>query len=289
MLNYFGFRFFPESIVNEGKICAFFYNEIWGENASSILKERPMKRCTWIIILLLILPVFSQALREVERMPIPENFEDLIDPKSCAVIVVDMQNNWISTEGMCVQSDKERKPDLSKHEITPSYAEQVKNMQKFLKGAREAGVLITYAEFIHTNTVGSTLMSGWTHYYNCTPNAVENTWGAKTVAELAPQKGDYVILKSRGNAFYKTYLEDILRERQIRTIFITGTATGGCVAATTFGAFERAFYPVMVRDCIDQHESLFFKWMEKDLPMHTSDEIIATWNKMKEDKKAEEK
>ncbi len=123
-------------------------------------------------------------------------------------------------------------------------------------------------------------MSGWFHYNGIEQILQADTWDSRTIEELAPRKGDYVIRKSRGNVFYKTYLEDLLKERSIRTVLLTGTATGGCVAATTFGAFERGFYPVMVRDCLDQHDSLFFEWMESSLPMHSSDELIAAWEKL---------
>jgi ureidoacrylate peracid hydrolase len=237
-----------------------------------------MKR--YLIILLLMIPVIGHATKEHEGIPVPENFEELIDPQHCAIIVVDMQNNWVSTEGDGSRKDKERKPDPSKHSVVPGYEKQVKAMQKLLKSARDNGVLVTYAEFIHTYKTGSTSMSGWYFYNDVKPSAVEGTWGAKTIRDLEPKKGDYVIPKGRGNTFYKTYLEDLLKERLIRTVILTGTATGGCVAATTFGAFERGFYPVMVRDCIDQHESLFFQWMESQLPMYDSDELIAGWEKI---------
>jgi len=237
-----------------------------------------MKQC--ILILLLLVPVAGHATKEHAGIPVPENFEELVDPEHCAIIVVDMQNNWLSIEGDGHRKDKDREPDPTKHSVVPGYERQVKAMQRLLKGARDNGVLVTYAEFIHTYKTGSTSMSGWYFYNDVKPSAKEGTWGAKTIRELAPQKGDYVIPKGRGNTFYKTYLEDLLKERLIRTVILTGTATGGCVAATTFGAFERGFYPVMVRDCIDQHESLFFQWMESQLPMHDSGELIATWKKI---------
>jgi len=243
-----------------------------------------MMRLFSVVLALLFLQTFSHAVKEVSGIPIPENFEELVDPENTAVLVIDMQNGWASTQGCCVLNCEDTKPDHSKHAPVDGYAEQVKAMQRLLEAAREAGVLVTYAEFIHENEVGSSLMTGWFHYHNLKPNAIENTWDSKTIAELAPQKGDYIIRKSRGNAFYKTYLEDLYRERSIRSVILTGTATGGCVAASTFGAFERGFYPIMVRDCLDQHESLFFQWMEESLPMHSSDEIIAAWEKGKAEK-----
>lgn len=240
-----------------------------------------MKKLTSIILALLILPAFSQAMREVEGIAVPETFEELIDPKYSAVIVIDMQNDWVSTQGQAHRETDE--PDPDKHAIVQPYAEHVKRIRKFLKAARGAGVQISYAEIIHKDKRGKSVQTGFDFYLK--PNqkvaAVEGTWGARTVKELAPQKGDFVIRKIRGNAFYKTYLEDYLKDRSIRTVLITGSATGGCVMATVFGAFERGFYPVLVRDCIDQPGTPMYEWLETNMPMYTMDEITKTWDAMK--------
>ena len=243
-----------------------------------------MKRFALFLLALLILPATGMAMREVEGIQVPETFEELIDPEHTAVIVIDMQNDWVSTQGQAHR--KTEKPDAAKHKIMPHYAEQVKQIQKFLKAAREAGVQITYAEIIHKDKRGKSVQTGLDFYLK--PNqkiaAVEGTWGAQTVKELAPQKGDFVIQKIRGNTFYRTYLEDYLKDREIRTILVTGSATGGCVMATVFGALERGFYPVPVRECIDQPGTPIYGWMETNMPMHSMKEITDAWKKMKSEK-----
>lgn len=77
----------------------------------------------------------------------------------------------------------------------------------------------------------------------------EGTWGAQIVEEIAPQPGDYVIVKRRVGAFYGTSLEIFLRARGLDTVLIGGIATNMGVENTVREGRDRDFNMVVLRDC----------------------------------------
>ena len=100
-------------------------------------------------ILAVLFPILGRGETTVNGVRVLDTLEELVDPGKTAIIVVDIQNDWASTEGTSHRADKNAKADPAKHKITPQFSEQVRNMKKLLDAAREAGVQIAYAEFIH--------------------------------------------------------------------------------------------------------------------------------------------
>jgi nicotinamidase-related amidase len=58
--------------------------------------------------------------------------------------------------------------------------------------------------------------------------------------EVTPLKQDPVV-KSSVDKFYGTNLEKILREKEVKTVIIVGTAANGAVLGTAIGAAMRKF------------------------------------------------
>ena len=80
-------------------------------------------------------------------------------------------------------------------------------------------------------------------------HAMEGTWGAEIVEEIAPSKGDFVIKKRTYDGFLFTPLENILRDNNVKDVYICGVATDICVKHTAFGAFARGFKVHILQDC----------------------------------------
>ena len=72
-------------------------------------------------------------------------------------------------------------------------------------------------------------------------HAVAGTWGAEIIPELAPKEGEIIVPKTRFSGFFKTNLEDILRQNQVDTVCLTGVCTSICVMDTAADAFFRDF------------------------------------------------
>ena len=71
---------------------------------------------------------------------------------------------------------------------------------------------------------------------------------AVIIPEIAPQPADYVITKHRWNAFFQTCLELSLRTAGIDTVILAGTLTNIGIASTAYGARDRDFSLVILRD-----------------------------------------
>jgi nicotinamidase-related amidase len=240
-----------------------------------------MKKGIAFAILLCLLAVVTPAKRIINGVEMLTEPNELVNPDTTAVLVIDMQNENCSTEGGCGRADRSIPADPVRHKVRPEYAEQVENTEKFLAAARKAGVLISYAEHIHANRYGAPLVTGpdlWVHRNSpWVSSAVEGTWEAQTIRELAPRPGDLVVHKINGNGFHGTGLGELYKERGVKSVLLAGTATQGCVFRTANGALTRGYYPVFVRDCVDHQDEKFVKWVSGPFPMYGSDEIIDIW------------
>jgi nicotinamidase-related amidase len=72
--------------------------------------------------------------------------------------------------------------------------------------------------------------------------------GASLVEQLAPAPDDEIILKPRHSAFYGTPLEDLLGDRKIDTLIVSGVSAESCVWMTACDAHTRGFRLVVPAD-----------------------------------------
>jgi len=61
---------------------------------------------------------------------------------------------------------------------------------------------------------------------------------------------DPKVIKNYPNAFKKTELDKLLREKGVNTVFICGLSATGCVLATYYGANELDYHTVMVKNAV---------------------------------------
>lgn len=76
---------------------------------------------------------------------------------------------------------------------------------------------------------------------------------AAVVDELAPIAGDLIIDKYGYGAFHRTQLGPALRDRGIRSLFVTGTVTQICVEETAREAFHEGFLTTIVSDAVSTY------------------------------------
>lgn len=67
------------------------------------------------------------------------------------------------------------------------------------------------------------------------------------VEELQVEKSDIEVLKTFSNSFWRTNLEQILKEKKVDFVVICGSAAEYCVLATYNGALEREFGAAMLQ------------------------------------------
>jgi nicotinamidase-related amidase len=68
------------------------------------------------------------------------------------------------------------------------------------------------------------------------------------IEAIAPQSGDYFILKPRHSAFYQTALESRLADLKATRLILCGIAGDGCIHSTATDAHIRELEVVVVRD-----------------------------------------
>jgi ureidoacrylate peracid hydrolase len=159
---------------------------------------------------------------------------DSIDPAKTAMVVVDMQNDFVA-KGAPME--------------TPAARAMVPNLASALKFCREVGVRVVYTTHAHRRDGCDMGMFDdlWPPIANRS-GLVDETPGIEIYPELAPAAGEHVIKKHRYSGFYGTDLDIILREWGIDTVIVSGTTTENCCHATARDAMFRNYRVVFLSD-----------------------------------------
>lgn len=80
------------------------------------------------------------------------------------------------------------------------------------------------------------------------PRVIENTPGARIVAQLAPRPGEFVVVKKRWSGFFMTELPLLLNRLGVRSVVIGGTQTPNCVRSTAFDAISHDLGTAVLSD-----------------------------------------
>ena len=162
---------------------------------------------------------------EVPRVKVVAGVE--LDASRTAVIVVDMQNDFVNPRGRL---------------FVPSAPATVPRIKRLLEKAREAAVMTIFTK--DTHYPGDPEFSIWGEH------VVKGSWGWEIVDELKPVEGEIVIEKTRYDAFYGTPLDDLLRAYGIENVVVVGTVANICVLHTVAGAALRWYKVVVPVDAI---------------------------------------
>ena len=163
----------------------------------------------------------SQRQVAVPEIPVVERIE--LPAKETAVIVVDMQNDFVKPEGKL---------------FVPTAPQTIEPIKRLLERARNSGVTIIYTQDTHYE--GDPEFKIWGEHVRY------GTWGWEIVDELRPVEGrDIVLRKTRYDGFYGTPMDDLLRVYGIRNTVIVGTVANICVLHTAGSAALR-WYKVYV-------------------------------------------
>ena len=137
----------------------------------------------------------------------------------------------------------------------------IEKTRTLLARARKRGWLVSYTRVVYADD-GSDANVFTDKVPGCL-DFTETSGFSQVVAELPPAPGDLIIRKQFPSAFFGTHLASALAMKGIRTLFITGATTSGCVRASAVDAMCHGFKPVIVEDCvgdrsISQHEANLF-------------------------------
>lgn len=177
----------------------------------------------------------------------PEPLE--IDLKRLVVIIIDMQNAFVSKGGMF---------DLWGADIS-SCLKVIEPIKNIAGGARSKGVKVIYVahrlppDLCDIGPSSPFYYKGILASYRDKPQMrdkliIKGTWGAEIVDELKPQEGDMLVEKQRYSAFAGTNMDMILKTYDIKYIAFTGVATNVCVESSLRDAMHREYFPILISD-----------------------------------------
>ena len=150
-----------------------------------------------------------------------------VDPAKTALLVIDMQNDFVKRGGSL---------------LVPDAQATVPAIERLLGCARANGIRIIYSQ--DTHRPGDPEWDIWPEHCR------EGSWGWEIVAEVAPGGDDTVLRKARFDVFYGTPLDHLLRLWGVHTLVLCGTIANIGVQGTAASAALRCYGVVIPRDAI---------------------------------------
>lgn len=159
---------------------------------------------------------------------------DRFDPQRTAVIVVDMQHDFIAP-GAPLE--------------TPMGRALFPNLKQLLGRARAVGMRVIYTAHVHRRD-GSD-MGRFGEVWPAIGGGkalVDGDSGVDVVADVAPLSEELIIKKHRYSAFFGTDLDMILRTGNVENVVITGVTTENCCHATARDAMFHGYRVALISD-----------------------------------------
>jgi biuret amidohydrolase len=187
-----------------------------------------------------------------------EPYELEFDPKTTALLIIDMQRDFVMPGGF---------GEALGNDVTPLQA-TIAPTKRVLETARNKGMLVIHTREGHrpdlTDCPPTKLVRGRgkTRIGDAGPMGrilVRGEIGHDIVPELYPAPGEPVIDKPGKGAFYATDLELILRDRGTKTLIVCGVTTEVCVNTSVREANDRGYECVVLSDCVGSYFPEFQK------------------------------
>lgn len=167
-----------------------------------------------------------------------------VDPKSTAILVVDVQNDFCAPGGWF---------DRSGSELGLIQA-SVDRLLVFLEAARSIGLNPIFIRAIYDEIyLSAPMLERHRRTGLSTEHCQSGTWGADFY-KVAPRDSEVVVIKHRYSAFMDTELSTLLRVQRIENVIMTGVTSNVCVESTARDAYMLDHHVVFVSDCTATYE-----------------------------------
>lgn len=172
------------------------------------------------------------------------------DPAKTALLVVDMQNDFVRRGApMCIDDAIKTVPAI----------------QRLIALAREKKMPVIFTKFITGNK--PSLLWNWSpqiaelqcckrgfgRFYEEAGTVLDCT---DVIGELKPEKQDYIMEKYWYSAFRNTSLIDILASEGADTVIVVGTVSQICVADTVHEGFSSGIKVIVARDGVSSFDDI---------------------------------
>ncbi len=144
-----------------------------------------------------------------------------------AIIIIDVQKCFF---------------DDNFHAYIPASNAILPNILKLANvGAKQGAKIILTRHAVRKNDKSSVMDKFWGE------NIIEKTPEAEIISQLSNSEHQ-IIAKNTYDAFYRTNLDNLLRENDIKWVAIAGVMTDICCSTTARSAFVRGFMPIVIAD-----------------------------------------
>ena len=197
-----------------------------------------------------------------------------------ALIIVDMQNDFVHPEGDFAQSARETPEAGIDMPFLMGTAHQVKRLADAFRDARRP---VVYVAFVMKPDYSDAQWPYWR--LGLTPggnrtHCVEGTWGAQIIDDLKPREGEHLVVKKGFGGFSNTPLDTILRNMGVTTCVVSGVTTCVCVSNTVRGGVKHNYRMILVNDAVadvhrDTHEAELKTMARVFADVKTTEEVAA--------------
>ena len=195
------------------------------------------------------MPVRQPRLGKIKAEPVDVR----IDLSKTAIVIIDMQNDFLTEGGMVSEAGgdyrKLRQPIEPLYELSGKLREIQVPVIWVNWGNRPdrrnlpPGLLYSFNRH-GAKGLGDSLQSRQSNILE------KDSWSAAIVDELYPDAADVFIDKYRVSGFWDTPLDSILRYEQINTLLFAGVNADQCVMCTMQDATFLGYDTILLSDCI---------------------------------------
>jgi nicotinamidase-related amidase len=181
-----------------------------------------------------------------------EPYEFEFDPRSCALMIIDMQRDFVDPGGFGEALGND--VSLLRKAIAPT--------RTVLDAARKNGMLVIHTREGHRQDLSDLpqnkklrgkLKAGIGDPGPMGRILVRGEYGHDIVDELKPALGEPIVDKPGKGAFYATDLDSMLHNRGIRQLVVCGVTTEVCVNTTVREANDRGYDCLVLEDCVGSY------------------------------------
>ena len=205
-----------------------------------------------------------------------------VDVTTCAVLVVDMQNDFGAEGGMFHRAGVDI--SMIKRAVAPT--------GRVLAAARLNGIPVIYLKMAFNadlSDAGGIDSPNYIRHQRMGVGSIvqapgggesriliRDTWNTDILSELTPEPSDIVLYKHRFSGFFETELDAVLRRLATRHLIVTGCTTSICVEATIRDAMYRDYFCVLLEDCTGEPIGHDFQRSNHDASLLTI-QVLLGW------------
>jgi ureidoacrylate peracid hydrolase len=208
-------------------------------------------------------------------MEILRSLKERCDPRLAALLVVDVQNDFVSPEG----SAGKRGEDVS------AALAMMPNLLALIEAARRVALTIVYIRTTHSEWTDTPSWIYRSSQKSGLSTCREGTWGAEFYEGISPRPSERVVIKHRYSAFINTDLNTVLGARGIQSVLVCGVATNVCVETSARDAYMFDYYVTVIDDCSAAYDAKLHMATLENVRRHfglvaSSAEIAEAWSGM---------